>query len=312
VTVAPLVGCAGFGPKPRTLCGMINTSLRSLLLGLMPLGLLAAGPGAPDTQGQTAQAAAPGYRLVWSDEFDRDGAPDPAKWDYEHGFVRNRELQWYQPENARCERGLLVIEARREQKPNPRHQAGSKDWQRSRATADYTSACVTTRGKHAWLYGRIEVRARTSVRSGLWPAIWTLGVEGEWPANGEIDVMEYYSGLVLANTFWAAVAGSYEPAGVVVKKPLDEYFGPKWADEFHVWRLDWDAGEIRIYVDDALLHRTVIVESQRLTPGQPHPFRQPHYLLLNLAVGSNGGEPAPADYPARFEIDYVRVYQPVK
>lgn len=80
----------------------------------------------------------------------------------------------------------------------------------------------------------------------------------------------------------------------------------------HVWRLDWDAEEIRIYVDEVRLNRTPIVGSQRLAPGQPHPFQQPHHLLLNLAVGSNGGDPAPADYPARFEVDYVCVYQPVK
>jgi beta-glucanase (GH16 family) len=176
---------------------------------------------------------------------------------------------------------------------------------------DYTSACVTTRGKHSWLYGRIEVRARIDVRAGLWPAIWTLGVGGRWPANGEIDVMEYYSGLVLANTFWAE-AGRDKPAGVVVRQPLAGFFGPQWAEKFHVWRLDWDAEEIRIYVDDTLLNRTPIVESQRLQPGKPHPFQQPHYLLLNLAVGSNGGDPTPAEFPARFEVDYVRVYQPVK
>jgi len=287
----------------------------SRLCGPLPLLVcltaLAAGSAAGKARAESEPAAPAGYRLVWSDEFERDGVPDPAKWDFERGFVRNQELQWYQPENARCEGGLLVIEARRESRPNPRFQAGSADWRRSRPTVDYTSACVTTRGKDAWLYGRIEVRARIDVRAGLWPAIWTLGTEGRWPANGEIDVMEYYSGVVLANTFWAE-AGREKPAGVVVRQPLAEFFGPQWAERFHVWRLDWVAREIRIYVDDLLLNRTAIVESQRLKPGQPHPFQQPHYLLLNLAVGSNGGDPAPADYPARFEVDYVRVYQPLK
>src|SRR5574343_613003 len=69
-------------------------------------------------------APTPEYRLVWADEFDVDGPPDATKWTYEHGFVRNRELQWYQPEIARCEGGRLIIEARRESKPNPRHEAG--------------------------------------------------------------------------------------------------------------------------------------------------------------------------------------------
>lgn len=272
------------------------------------LGVFAVGTAAPATE--PALAAPAGYRLVWHDDFEIDGAPDPTKWTFERGFVRNQELQWYQPDNARCEDGRLIIEARCESRPNPRHEPGSADWRRARATVEYTSACVTTRGLHAWLYGRIEVRARIEARPGLWPAIWTLGVAGRWPANGEIDLMEYYRGELLANTFWAE-AGRDRPAGVVVRQPVDGVFGPAWADDFHVWRLDWDADEIRIHVDDVLLHRTPITDAQRLAPGEPHPFRQPHHLLLNLAVGANGGDPSATAFPARFEVDYVRVYQRV-
>ncbi|MCM2275399.1 MAG: glycoside hydrolase family 16 protein [Candidatus Didemnitutus sp.] len=264
--------------------------------------------GARTMHAEPAPAVPPGYRLVWADEFEADGPPDPAKWTFEQGFARNKELQWYQAENARCAGGRLIIEARRESRPNPRHEPGSRDWRRSRPTVDYTSASVTTRGLHAWLYGRIEVRAKIDVRAGMWPAIWTLGVENRWPANGEIDVMEYYSGKVLANTFWAQ-EGRNQPAGVVVKKSLEELSGPQWAEDFHVWRLDWDAAEIRIYVDDVLWHRTPIAEAQRFKPEQAHPFQQPHYLILNLAVGANGGDPSAAEFPARFEVDYVRVYQ---
>ena len=61
-----------------------------------------------------------GYKLVWADEFNKNGEPDTNNWRYEKGFVRNEELQWYQEENANCEKGLLVIEARKESKPNPR------------------------------------------------------------------------------------------------------------------------------------------------------------------------------------------------
>lgn len=59
------------------------------------------------------------YELVWHDEFDKDGRPDPAKWNYEHGFVRNKEAQWYQPENAYCKDGMLIIEGRKENMPTP-------------------------------------------------------------------------------------------------------------------------------------------------------------------------------------------------
>lgn len=278
---------------------------------LLALGSLAAGTSALGSTLTPARLAADGYELVWSDEFERDGAPNAEKWGYETGFVRNRELQWYQRENAWCEGGVLVLEARRESRPNPLHEATSSDWRKSRAMVEYSSACITTRGLHSWRYGRLVVCARLDVRAGLWPAIWTLGVEDRWPANGEIDLMEYYRGMVLANTFWAE-AGREAPAGVVVRKPLGEFPGPRWADEFHVWRLDWDAGGIRMYVDEVLLHHTPLVEAQRLGPGHPHPFRQPHYLLLNLAVGGQGGDPKPEQFPARFEVDYVRVYQRIQ
>jgi beta-glucanase (GH16 family) len=143
------------------------------------------------------------YKLVWSDEFDQDGIPDPAKWTYEKGFVRNEELQWYQPENAFCENGLLVIEGRRDTFPNPNHEPGSSDWRKNREQVFFTSASVTTRGMHDWRYGRFEIKARIKTQDGLWPAIWTLGSGQPWPEGGEIDIMEYYQGDILANAAWS-------------------------------------------------------------------------------------------------------------
>ena len=135
-----------------------------------------------DSTSQT-QDAPPGWKLVWADEFNRNGPPDPKSWTFETGFVRNEEAQWYQAANAHCEHGMLIIEAKRERKPNPNFEAGSKDWRRNREFAEYTSACLKTEGLHSWQYGRFEMRARIDTRAGLWPAFWTLGVEGEWPAN---------------------------------------------------------------------------------------------------------------------------------
>ena len=142
-----------------------------------------------------AETTADGYRLVWHDEFNKDGPLNPADWGSEQGFVRNEELQWYQPENVVCKDGFLVIEARKESKPNPRYVApgtssgGGRAWQ-NRPTIEVTSASITTRGKHSWLYGRFEIRAKIDTRSGSWPAFWTLGTQGRWPASGEIDIME--------------------------------------------------------------------------------------------------------------------------
>jgi beta-glucanase (GH16 family) len=96
----------------------------------------------------------PGYELAWSDEFNKDGRPDPGKWTYERGFVRNEELQWYSSDNARCEDGFLLIEGRRERKANPGYDPESSRWSRKRKYCEYTSASMTTKGLHNWRYGR--------------------------------------------------------------------------------------------------------------------------------------------------------------
>jgi beta-glucanase (GH16 family) len=261
--------------------------------------------------GRVGRAGPPpaGWKLVWADEFDRDGRPDPKSWGYESGFVRNRELQWYQPENARCEGGLLVIEARRERRRNPDYKPQGGDWKGGREHADYTSASLTTKGRRQWRYGRFEMRGRIDTRPGLWPAFWTLGVEGEWPGNGEIDIMEYYRGMLLANVAWAG-AKRWVAQWDTFKKPISEFNDPAWSQKFHTWRMDWDEQAIRLYVDDELLNTTSLGDTVNKSPDGRNPFHQPHYLLLNLAVGgTNSGDPSGTDFPARFEVDYVRVYQ---
>ncbi|MDP8243520.1 MAG: glycoside hydrolase family 16 protein [Candidatus Hinthialibacter antarcticus] len=256
-----------------------------------------------------AQEAPEGYQLVWSDEFNQDGAPNPENWIYERGFVRNDELQWYQQDNVRCEDGLLVIEGRRERKSNPRYDENSRDWRRNRPYAEYTSACVLTRGKHDWQYGRFEVRARFETEPGLWPAIWMLGVSGEWPACGEIDIMEYYRGMVLANACWAS-GRRWQAIWDDSKTPMEKFNDPEWASKFHVWRMDWDEERIDIYLDDKLLNTIDLTKTVNQDSAKKNPFHQPHYLLLNLAVGgTNGGDPSETTFPTRYEVDYVRVYQ---
>ncbi len=267
---------------------------------------------AGQTQATKPPAAGPEqsrYRLVWADEFDKPGRPDPNNWTYEKGFVRNQELQWYGSENARCENGMLIIEARRERKQNPGYRPGGKRWSESREYAEYTSASVTTRGLHSWTYGRFEMRARIDTRPGLWPAFWTLGVQGRWPRGGEIDIMEYYRGLLLANVAW----GSKQPGTPKwddSKKPITEFGDPNWSGKFHVWRMDWDANAIKLYVDDMLLNSTDLKDTINEDAEGKNPFQQPQYLILNLALGgTSGGDPSGTQFPARFEVDYVRVYQ---
>jgi beta-glucanase (GH16 family) len=254
----------------------------------------------------TVQPAAP-WTLVWADEFNADGPPEPRNWTFEQGFVRNHEAQWYQPQNARCRNGLLVIEARRERVSNPEFVAASASWPSNQPFAAYTSSSLTTKGLHQWQYGRFEMRGRIDTRPGMWPAWWTLGTTGEWPDGGEIDMMEYYRGMLLANVGWAS-GRRWIPTWDSVRTPVAD-LGADWSREFHVWRMDWDSSRIRLFVDDRLLNETELaatVDPSRHTD----PFHQPHYMLLNLAIGGdNGGDPSATAFPARVEVDYVRVYQ---
>ncbi|MCZ4222175.1 glycoside hydrolase family 16 protein [Pedobacter rhodius] len=249
-----------------------------------------------------------GYKLVWSDEFEKDGMPDAKNWTYEKGFVRNEELQWYQPENAFCKSGLLIIEARKEQKPNPLFEEGSSNWRKKSKNIEYTSACLITKGLQSFQYGRFEMRGRIDISAGLWPAFWTLGDNGNWPANGEIDIMEYYRGKLLANI--ASLGANKKPKWFSNTKSTEALGGKKWVAKFHVWRMDWDSEAISLYVDDLLLNKTPMAQLKNDDSTGINPFMQKHYILLDLAMGGlNGGDLNDTKFPNRMEVDYVRVYQ---
>ena len=252
-----------------------------------------------------------GYKLVWAEEFEIDGAPDEEVWSHETGFQRNNEMQWYQPDNATVSGGLLVIEGRREKVKNVSFDANSKDWRKSREYAEYTSSSINTRGKFEFQYGIVEVKAKIDTASGMWPAIWTLGISRPWPSNGEIDIMEYYlvdgKPTILANAAWAHP--NKRAAWDEAKIPFAEFLAKDsdWPSKFHTWKMDWTAEYIKIYLDDELLNEVDL--SQTTNPDGFNPFRQPHYLLLNLALGSNGGNLENTDFPRQYQVDYVRVYQ---
>lgn len=259
---------------------------------------------------------ADGRKLVWSDEFNKDGAPDSLYWNYENGFVRNHEDQWYQEKNAYCKDGLLILEARRDNRYNPMYREGASDWRMSRKTIRYTSASINTRGKKEFQYGSLEVRARIPVASGAWPAIWTLGRDMPWPSNGEVDIMEYYRidgrPHILANAAWGKdkpYDAQWNSRTVPFAKFLEK--DPEWASKFHVWRMDWDKDYIRIYLDDELINEISLADTRNGSIGKgTNPMRQPHYILLNLALGGDhGGEIEGGAFPMRYEIDYVRIYQ---
>jgi len=250
--------------------------------------LIACGGERQSPQGPTPIGGAP----VWADEFDRDGLPDRSRWDYEVGFIRNNERQYYtreRAENARVENGLLVIEARRERFEG----------------ADYTSASLTSRAN--WTYGRIEVRARLPKGRGTWPAVWTLGAnigQAGWPACGEIDIMEHVGfdpGRVHANihtTAYNHVKQTNKGNNILV---------PGADGAFHVYAAAWTPDSIAMSVDG----QQYFTFSKEPGGDSVWPFDKPQYLILNLAIGGNWGGQRGIDdaaFPARYEVDYVRVF----
>ncbi len=259
-----------------------------------------------------------GMELVWSDEFNTDGAPNPMNWNYEYGFIRNQELQWYQSQNASCKNGVLLIEGKREVVQNPNYSPTSSDWRNIRPSASYTSSCMITRGLQEWSAGGYyEVRARIDVTKGAWPAIWLLGNKGSWPDNGEIDMMEFYrindEPHILANVAWGT-AQKYKAAWDSSERLYTDFASkdPDWASKFHIWSMMWDDKYIRLYLDGELLNAIDLNKTLNADKTNPFVSSQKFYLILNLAIGSNGGIPDDSKFPVTFEVDYARVYKVIK
>ncbi|MFT3949531.1 MAG: glycoside hydrolase family 16 protein [Agriterribacter sp.] len=140
---------------------------------------------------------------------------------------------------------------------------------------------------------------------GAW---WTLGVDKDWPANGEIDIMEFYRDTLLANILCRGVNNSNE--WYTTKTGVQQLGGKSWAAKFHVWRMDWTAEYVALYVDDSLLNKVAVDKLVNKDGSGFNPFKQPHYMLLDLAIGGlNGGDPSHTNFPRRMEVDWVRVWQ---
>lgn len=273
--------------------------LRFLLLSGLTLTMLPANPdsglaGKSNTKHERVPFDPSRWSLVWADEFDREGAPDPAVWSPEEGYLRNGEKQYYtgRPENGRVEGGSLVIEARRD------------NWNGK----PITSASYRSIGKKTFLYGRISVRAKIPTGRGTWPAIWTLGANIEqtgWPACGEIDILEnvgFDPKTIHANIHCKAynhMIHTGKGNKVTAEAP--------WS-QFHEYAIEWYEDRIEFFFDDT---RYFVYRKESDDPAV-WPFAQPHYLILNLAIGGGwGGQKGIDDtlFPHRFEIDYVRYYQ---
>lgn len=281
----------------------------------------------PLAPGDPRADAYPGYRLVFAQEFSTPGTPDHEVWNFEEGYMRNNEDQYYNGDrNTYIENGVLVIEGRdvsSEKIPNPSYKPGDTSWpSRIGEFMTWTSGSMQTKGRadggFSWQFGIYEVRAKVPQFVGSWPAIWSTGMEHEWPYGGEIDLMEYYGNCIHGNVCWGdgnRWSGHWNSATV-----HDDVLGPGWGDRFHIWRMIWDYNHIEMWCDDILVNNIDLDTTRNDIPSGSYdhgngcnPFRDVRQMLwLNLALGgNNGGSLANTPRPLRYLIDYARIYQKI-
>ena len=299
----------------RTNGDLVKFKANLVIAGLCALaachGMAAA--AAPEADGQSAAptTAAPamtpggkpaGWKLVWADEFDKNGLPDPAKWNYDTDLNKtgwaNEELQYYAKArlaNTRVANGKLLITARHEKLSKEADFGGQA----------YSSGRLLTRGKFEFTYGFVEVRAKLPCGLGTWPAIWMLGTQGDWPEEGEIDIMEHV-GRKKGEILGSLHTGAFNwPMNTQITAATQL---PSACDAFHNYQLTWDADHMAIGIDDKNY-----VQFTNPKDGDHHkwPFSDPQYIILNVAVGGFLGGPVDNKiFPVKMEVDYVRVYQP--
>jgi beta-glucanase (GH16 family) len=280
------------------LCAPPLTVIGVLVVGCLFLSVAAGAQASPSLPNMGK------WRLTWSDEFNgpNGSGVDSSKWVVEVGGKGwgNQELEYYtsRRENAHIQDGNLVIEARRE------NYTGADGVSRN-----YTSARLKTAGKFSQAYGRFEARIKLPVGQGMWAAFWMLGDDTEkarWPAGGEIDIMENIGKEP------SIVHGSIHGPGFTgsggIEAPYTLPAARRFANDFHVFAVEWEPSVIRFYVDDDLY---VTRSRSDLRPGWKWVFDHPFFLLLNVAVGGDwpGNPDAATVFPQTMLVDYVRVYQ---
>lgn len=265
---------------------------------LLPSGLWATEAQASDGADRPRLERPGDHELVWSDEFDAEGLPDPTRWTYDTARNRqgwfNNERQYYAAArlaNSRVRDGVLVLTAHRERLN------GAPDW----GGQAYSSARLHTDGLASWTYGYFEVRAKLPCARGSWPAIWMLGAEGEWPDRGELDIVEHVGhqpGRVLSTVHTrSGCAGEGKSGRTEVATACTA---------FHVYQMLWTPDMVQFGVD-GIEHARYIKSGEG---ARQWPFDAPQFLILNIAVGGDlGGRVVASDFPAAMAVDYVRVYQ---
>jgi beta-glucanase (GH16 family) len=247
-----------------------------------------------------------GYsKLVFQDEFNGTGLPDPNKWIYEEGFVRNQEMQYFTTErieNVFRQNGILTI--RCINNDTLKNLYGEVLNKKTVNGNDYyiTSGSVRTKGKSDWKYGRIEVKVKLPGGSGTWPAIWMMPTDsyyGAWPKSGEIDIMEHIGNTPNIFHYTAHYQATSKGFTSTHQNAVTDW---------HVFALEWKEGQMEWYCDNELWGRY-----KDLGNGWEYwPFDQRFYLILNLSFGGNWGGGSGFNVnllPLDYQIDYVRVFQ---
>jgi beta-glucanase (GH16 family) len=268
------------------------------------LGIIFVNCAIAAAQTPTPQSARPGWTLTWSDEFNgTDGSRvDTSKWVTETGGNGwgNQELEYYttRPDNAFQQGGNLVIKAIQE-----------KYTGKDGVTRDYTSARLKKEGKFSQKYGRFEARIKIPQGQGIWPAFWMMGDDIgkiDWPKCGEIDIMENIGKEP------TLVHGTIHGPGYSGDKGIGSQFSlpdnARFADDFHIYAVEWEPKAIRFYVDDHLYGTRTPAE---LPKGTKWVYDHPFFMLLNVAVGGSwpGNPDATSQFPQTMLVDYVRVYK---
>ncbi|MEC9228573.1 MAG: glycoside hydrolase family 16 protein [Verrucomicrobiota bacterium] len=260
------------------------------------------------------------WALVWADEFDYSGEPDPDVWGYDLGYLTyNEELQKYTQSrrNSRVENGSLMIEAHLEATTDKEFQEIAKTLRSFNAKPELlqqqsaTSARLVTRGKREFVHARVEVRARFSTGLGTWPAIWLLGDETKnpWPVCGEMDIMEHvgFQPNMVHSAVHTKVSNFMNQKGAKKTLPVKDVAG-----DFHVYSVEWDGAQIRFFIDDTCYH--ILEKGERTEDDWPFTEDDAYYLILNIAIGGSWGGREGVDltaFPQHMEVDYVRVFEAI-
>ena len=226
--------------------------------------------------------------MIWSDDFNTDGAPDATKWGYDLGAGGwgNNELQNYtsSSSNVIVSGGTLKITAKAQ----------------ALGTANYTSARLKSENKFEFTYGKIEFRAKMPTGGGTWPALWALGqnyATNTWPACGEIDVMEHRGNTPNVIHGTLHYPGVSPGAGNTNSTSIQNA-----STEFHIYKAIWSSSSIQFFVDDVMYHSFANTSAT--------PFNSDFFLIMNVAMGGTfGGAIDPAFVQSTMEVDYVKVYQ---